>query len=123
MRHTLAVVLAPTACAVLAGATSLAAVGEWIADAPAHVLQQLGVRTDPLLPLRSTPSESAVRRLLARIDGDALDRAVGSWLTDRRPKTEDPGGLRALAAGRACAEPPERRAVGPAPDGVERPLP
>ena len=37
-----------------------------------------------------------MRRLLARIDGDALDRAVGSWLTDRRPKTEDPGGLRSL---------------------------
>ncbi|MER7309959.1 transposase family protein [Streptomyces griseoluteus] len=34
MRHRLAVVLALTACAVLAGATSLLAVGEWIADAP-----------------------------------------------------------------------------------------
>ncbi|WP_327169895.1 hypothetical protein [Streptomyces subrutilus] len=33
----MAVVLALTACAVLAGATSLLAVGEWIADAPAHV--------------------------------------------------------------------------------------
>jgi hypothetical protein len=25
-----------------------------------------------------------VRRLLGRIDGDALDRAVGRWLADRR---------------------------------------
>ncbi|MEW2426187.1 transposase family protein [Streptomyces nigra] len=31
VRHRLAVVLALTACAVLAGATSLLAVGEWIA--------------------------------------------------------------------------------------------
>ncbi|WP_411089812.1 ISAs1 family transposase [Streptomyces sp. 061-3] len=38
VRHGLSVVLALTACAVLAGATSLLAVGEWIADAPAHVL-------------------------------------------------------------------------------------
>lgn len=44
VRHALAVVLALAACAVLAGATSLLAVGEWIADAPPQVLEQLGVR-------------------------------------------------------------------------------
>lgn len=37
VRHVLAFVLALTACAVLAGATSLLAVGEWIADVPPHV--------------------------------------------------------------------------------------
>ncbi|GHE13994.1 ISAs1 family transposase [Streptomyces alanosinicus] len=94
VRHGLAVVLALTACAVLAGATSLPAVGERIADAPAHVLGQLGVRPDPVLPARQLPSESAVRRLLARIEGDALHRAVAHWLADRRLK---PAGLRALA--------------------------
>ncbi|MFE4423505.1 ISAs1 family transposase [Streptomyces sp. NPDC056817] len=97
VRHALAVVLALTACAVLAGATSLLAVGEWIADAPAHVLEHLGVRPDPLLPRRLVPSESAVRRLLARVDGDALDRAVGRWLADRRPDTTPSAGLRGLA--------------------------
>ncbi|WP_234042641.1 transposase family protein [Streptomyces marianii] len=44
VRHRPSVVRALTACAVLAGATSLLAVGEWIADAPAHVLQQVGAR-------------------------------------------------------------------------------
>jgi hypothetical protein len=39
VRHALAVVLTLTACAVLTGATSLLAVGEWIADAPPHVLE------------------------------------------------------------------------------------
>ena len=94
VRHRLAVVLALTACAVLAGATSLLAVGEWIADAPGHVLQQLGATPDPLLPMRVLPAESTVRRLLARVDGDALDRAVGRWLADRLPKAT---GLRGLA--------------------------
>ncbi|MCP3822710.1 transposase family protein [Streptomyces sp. A3M-1-3] len=69
-----ACVLALTACAVLAGATSLLAVGEWIADAPAHVLEQAGAHLDPLLPTRVLPAETTVRRLLARIDGDALDQ-------------------------------------------------
>ncbi|MGW3267073.1 transposase family protein [Streptomyces sp. NPDC001056] len=86
VRHTLAVVLTLTACAVLTGATSLLAVGEWIADAPPHVLERLGVRPDPLLPRRLVPSEATVRRLLARIDGDALDQAVGRWLADRQPE-------------------------------------
>ncbi|MER5602873.1 ISAs1 family transposase [Streptomyces sp. NPDC002265] len=97
VRHPLAVVLALTACAVLAGATSLPAVGEWIADAPAHVLRQLGARPDPLIPRRALPAETTVRRLLARVDADALDRAVGRWLADRRPKATATAGLRGLA--------------------------
>ncbi|GAA2952303.1 ISAs1 family transposase [Streptomyces erythrogriseus] len=94
VRHALAVVLALTACAVLAGATSLLAVGEWIADAPPQVLERLGVCPDPVLPRRQVPAEATVRRLLTRIDGDALDRAVGGWLADRRPAS---AGLRGLS--------------------------
>lgn len=97
VRHRLAVVLALTACAVLAEATSLLAVGEWIADAPGYVLEQVGVDSDPLLPSRLFPAETTVRRLLARVDGDALDRAVGRWLAERRPKTT---GLRGLTVDR-----------------------
>ncbi|MEW2290567.1 transposase family protein [Streptomyces sp. NPDC047841] len=48
VRHALAVVLTLTGCAVLTGATSLLAVGEWIADAPPHVLERLGLRPDPV---------------------------------------------------------------------------
>jgi hypothetical protein len=86
VRHALVVVLALTACAVLAGATSLLAVGEWITDTPPSVLECLGVRPDPLSPKQCLPAEAdaTVRRLLGRIDGDALDRAVGRWLADRR---------------------------------------
>ncbi|MFI7298822.1 transposase family protein [Streptomyces sp. NPDC050121] len=94
VRHALVAVLALSACAVLAGATSLPAVSEWIADAPPHILERLGIRLDPLFPKRFLPAQTTVRRLLARIDGDALDRAVGRWLAGRRPKTT---GLRGLA--------------------------
>ncbi|MFF4016509.1 transposase family protein [Streptomyces sp. NPDC001843] len=68
-----------TACAVLAGATSLLAVGEWITDAPPSVLDRLGVRPDPLSPKRCVPAEATVRRLLARIDGDALAPHPAPW--------------------------------------------
>jgi hypothetical protein len=102
VRHALAAVLALSACAVLTGATSLPAVGEWIADAPTCVLERLGIRRDPLLPGRLVPAESTVRRLLARVDGDALDRAVGRWLAGRRPKAAGPTGLRGVSVNGKC---------------------
>jgi len=61
---------------------------------PPHILDRLGIRLDPLFPKRFLSAETTVRRLLARIDGDALDRAVGRRLADRRPKAT---GLRGLA--------------------------
>ena len=82
---------------MLAGATSLLAVGEWIADAPAHVLERVGARPDPLAPRWALPAETTVRRLLARIDGDALHGGVGNWHADRRPKTTGATALRGPA--------------------------
>lgn len=83
-----------TACAVLAGARSLLAVSEGVADAPPALLERLGTSVGPLVPKRSWPAESTIRRLLARNDADALGRAVGAWLADRQTRGQ---GLRGLA--------------------------
>jgi DDE_Tnp_1-associated len=48
VRHSLASLLMAAVAAVLAGATSFTAVGEWVADAPPQVLAAVGVRCDPL---------------------------------------------------------------------------
>jgi len=85
VRHALLGVLVLAACAVLAGATSLLAVGEWISNAPPHALEHVGVRLDPLFPKRSLPAETTVRRPLARIDGDAIGPG-GRPLTRRPPQ-------------------------------------
>ncbi|MEH0586851.1 ISAs1 family transposase [Streptomyces sp. B21-106] len=98
VRHTLVHVLALAATAVLAGATSLLAIGEWAADAPQDVLLALGARHDPLVTRHKVPGEATIRRVLVRIDGDALDRAVGSWLADRQPRKAQATALRAIAA-------------------------
>lgn len=58
VRHALAAVLARSACAVLTGATSLPAVGEWIPDAPTCVLECLGIRRDPPTCLAARPTTS-----------------------------------------------------------------
>ena len=88
--HPLVAVLAVAVCAVLAGARSLAAIGEWAADAPAEVLTVLGVRQDPLTGVPRPPDEATVRRVLADVDADALDTAVGAWLLDLRPPPAPP---------------------------------
>ncbi|WP_235613917.1 transposase family protein [Streptomyces olivochromogenes] len=110
VRHALVVMPALTAWAVLAGATSLLAVGEWITDAPPSALERLGVQPDPLSPKRCLPTEVTVCRPLGRIDGDASDRAVGRWLADRRTGAD--GRLYAWrSTARPCAERPGPRAA------------
>jgi predicted transposase YbfD/YdcC len=91
-------VLAVVVCAVLAGSTSLAAIGEWAADAPPDVLVSLGIRPDPLTGVVQAPDEATVRRVLAGIDADALDAAVGAWLQRQRtpPESAAPGTARTL---------------------------
>jgi hypothetical protein len=92
VRHSLTSLLMATVAAVLAGARSFTAIGEWIADAPPPVLALLEVRRDPLADRFDPPDEATIRRVLEAIDGDAFDAAVGSWLAGRlRAAGQGPG--------------------------------
>ena len=77
VRHRLPVILAVGLAAVLAGARSFAAIGEWVADQPAPALAGLGVGTG------GRPTESTIRRALARLDADLLDQVIGAFLWTR----------------------------------------
>jgi hypothetical protein len=81
-RHPLASVLAVSAAAVAAGVRSVTAIAEWATDAPWPVLAALGVRCDPLTRRCHVPGEATIRRVLARVDGDAVDATVSAWLAD-----------------------------------------
>jgi hypothetical protein len=81
------------AAAVTAGSVTIEAVAEWAADAPAEVL---GVRRHPLGG-RPSPSRRCLARVLSRIDGDALDRAVSAWIA-ARAATDSPGPVDELRA-------------------------
>ena len=83
VRHTLTSLLLTATAAVLAGAQSFTAIGEWVADAPPHVLAALGIRRDPLADRFEPPDEATIRRVLETVDAAALDAAVGSWLAGR----------------------------------------
>lgn len=75
IRYPLAGMLAVAVTAVLAGARSFAAIGEWAADLPDGHLARLG--------LAKGPEESTLRKLFARLDTDALDRVLGAWAWTR----------------------------------------
>jgi predicted transposase YbfD/YdcC len=73
VRHGLVVVLTAAVCAVVAGARSFVAVAEWVADLPVEVATVLGTA-------RRCPSESTIRRLLATVDADRFDAAIGVFV-------------------------------------------
>lgn len=81
IRHAFMSILLVTASAVLAGARSFTAIGEWAADAPQHVLEMLGARWDLRRGLYRPPDEATLRRVLHAVDGDLLDAAIGAWLS------------------------------------------
>jgi hypothetical protein len=83
VRHTLTSLLLAAVAAVVAGARSFTAIGEWVADAPPRVLAALGVRYDPLAGCFRPPDEATIRRVLEQVDAAALETAVGSWLAAR----------------------------------------
>jgi predicted transposase YbfD/YdcC len=92
-RHPLVAVLLIAAAAVLAGARSIAAIAEWAADTPQSIRAALGTRRDPFAGRWVVPTETTIRRTLARLDAEALAAAIGAWLADR----DRPGRRRAVA--------------------------
>lgn len=82
-------ILLVCASAAVSGARSIDELAEWGARADSGLLQQLGVRQH-LLRWRHAPSRSTIGRVLERLDGDALDTAVGAWLAQRHSETASP---------------------------------
>ena len=83
LRHPLLVILVLTACATLVvGNDSVTAIRQWAAGTPQDVLHRLGARFNPLRGRYTVPSERTFRRVLAGLDGDALDTATCGYAAD-----------------------------------------
>ena len=74
IRHKISSVLATAICAVVAGARSFVAMGEWAKEQSAETLKRLGSKRG------KPPSERTYRRVFADIDIEEIDRLTGNWV-------------------------------------------
>jgi hypothetical protein len=84
VRYRLASLLAVAVCAVLAGATTFAAIADWAADLDTAARRRLGFGGRIL-------AGSTVWRFLIRIDAQVLQTVLTGWLRHRRPAQPKPG--------------------------------
>jgi hypothetical protein len=77
VRHKIQSLLATAICAVLAGARSFTAMGEWAAEQSRETLERLGSKRG------RAPSERTYRRLFDSIDVEDLDRRTGRWIAEQ----------------------------------------
>ncbi|WP_327579015.1 ISAs1 family transposase [Streptomyces sp. NBC_00145] len=82
-RYRLGSLLALCLLAVLGGATTLAGIASYAIDAPPEARARIG--------LHRPPRATTLGRLLSRLDGDALDDAVGAWLARHTSDQADEG--------------------------------
>ena len=78
-RYSVAMLLSLAVVAVLANHTSVLAIAEWAARQPRHVRRALGFRRD------TTPHQSTIQRLFARLDPAAVAAAVERVFDPRTP--------------------------------------
>lgn len=83
IRHSITSTLAVAICAMLSGARSFLAIGEWASDLSQDLLRRLGCRLDPHKRIYIPPSEPTLRRHLQSVDADELDRIVNEWLAEQ----------------------------------------
>ncbi|WP_238324152.1 transposase family protein [Salinispora pacifica] len=83
MRYPLSGLLAVAVCAVLAGASSFAAITDWLHDLDAQARDRLGFD-------RGVPMGTTVWRLLTRLNDGLLSTALAGWLTTRARPVSTP---------------------------------
>jgi predicted transposase YbfD/YdcC len=78
VRHPFVAVLLVAASAVVAGARSYAAIGQWSANAPQHALARLGARVVGAMKVRVAPSAATIRRVIGLVCPGGLADLTGA---------------------------------------------
>ncbi len=107
VRHPWGGLVAAGIGAVVAGAQSFRAIGEWVADQDIETLTRLG------LTGCGAPSEPTIRRVFTAVDADELDRVLGAWMWTRT--YTGPDGRQVIALDAQGDGKTVRGARGPAP--------
>jgi len=83
IRYPLSSVLSVAVCAVMAGASSFAAITDWLHDLDDHALVRLGFGD-------GVPAGTTMWRLLIRLDPALLATVLAGWLHTRAPRPSPP---------------------------------
>ena len=87
IRHSITQVLVLTLAAVVAGQRSFVAIGDWIQDLTPD--QRAAFGCPRWGETFKVPSEPTVRRILQKMDVEALDRVLNQWLTAEEVRVDD----------------------------------
>ena len=82
-RHPLGAILGLAVCAMLCGARSLYAIGQWGRDHGTPMASALGFTRE------QTPAVSTLHAVFKRLDRPAFEGALGGWLQERGLKDEE----------------------------------
>src|SRR3954447_26387059 len=89
-RHPLSAILALVCCALMAGAKSYAAIGQWGEDQDIALMHQLGFTRKP-------PKAGGIRKVLMALDKVRFEDALSRWAEARRGQPLGPAPLEPLA--------------------------
>lgn len=96
IRHQVQAILAISAVAVVCGARSFAAIGEWACDAPQWFLELVGARRHGVQGRFVAPHEATLRRTIQAFDAELLDAVICGWIAQQ-------AGAKAVGARQAIA--------------------
>jgi DDE_Tnp_1-associated len=91
-RHSLSAILALVCCAIMSGAKSYAAIGQWGQDQDIALMHQLGFTRTP-------PKAGGIRKVLIALDKNAFEAVLIQWAKANlsQPITPGPATLEACA--------------------------
>ena len=104
-QHSFSSILGIAACAMLSGARSFKAMGEWSEKLPASQLAKLRCRK------KTPPSLTTMKETLYRIDAGQFDREINNWLA-RQSQKNTRGKAIAIDGKTLCGSYDKRKGIG-----------
>jgi len=89
VRHRMLSVLTVAVCAILSGAKSFVAIGEWAQRSDQKMRRRMGCRFHKQKKLFIAPSEPTLRRAIQQIDAVSVDNAINNWLLQQTSSRDD----------------------------------
>lgn len=89
LRHPLRAVLLLAICAILGGARSYLAIGQWVQRTTQSMRKRCRCRYNSATKTYEAPSEPTLRRVIQGVDPQTVDSTIGQWLSNLADPDDD----------------------------------